>query len=182
MNFMNWRVQLTLAASLGLSLSAPSVTAQSAGVSSIRRKQFTVKPALPVGLPTIDESLQRHPVLEEGAIRALVDRETFFEPEFASRENGLARVELPKTGDRPFKLTDVRSGQSVGIRLLDARAVSPELSDGIVVYPSAVVGGSYLHRVHPGGTEDYVLFRKPVTEELRYEVELERGVAGLRRG
>jgi hypothetical protein len=141
--------------------------------------KFTSRLRPPIGLSGLERS-DPVPVLGSGAVTALIDRGAFLEPRIASADETLAKVELPKTADAAFRLTDVRSEKSVQVRLIDARAVAPELGSGVVIYPDAFLGGSYLHSVSTAGTEDYVLYQRPVAEELRYEVELEPGLVGLR--
>jgi hypothetical protein len=90
-------------------------------------------------------------------------------------------VWVPRRASDAFGLRDRTSGISVEARLVGARPAMAGVADGLAVYDGAgPTGGSVLHRLIDGGTEDYVTFEsEPATPELAYDVSLS-GVAGLR--
>jgi len=92
-----------------------------------------------------------------------------------------AEVWVPRRSSEAFGLRDRASGISVEARLVGARAVPAGVTDGFAVYEGGgPTGGTVLHRLIDGGTEDYVTFEsEPATPELAYDVAL-FGVAGLR--
>lgn len=92
------------------------------------------------------------------------------------------RLTLPATSGGALRLTDPRSGASVGVRLAGAADVAATVRDGLVVYPGAAPGGGdWTHRPSPDGDEDRVFFpRRPDIAEVAYELELGATVAGLR--
>ena len=94
-----------------------------------------------------------------------------------------AEVVLPSRADGAFRLRDERSGLSIDVGLVGATASAREESSGYIVYRSGYGNGAHIvHRPTLAGTEDYVFFPEtlPETPELRYDVALGEGVAGLR--
>jgi len=92
-----------------------------------------------------------------------------------------AELELPRTADAPFRLRDRIAGMEISVRLLGTGAAPAVVSDGWVVYRNAAPGLHVMHRPDAGGTEDFfVLDSAPRRPELRLELALSRGVAGLR--
>jgi hypothetical protein len=92
-------------------------------------------------------------------------------------------VKLPLRADGAFHLEDERSGLSIDVGLFGATASAREQSDGYVVYRSGYLNGAHIvHRPTEQGTEDYLYFpeKLPETSELRYDLALSEGVAGLR--
>jgi len=92
-----------------------------------------------------------------------------------------ASVELPAHADDPVRITDDASRLSVSFTLEGSAKVALGAADGIAVYAAAAPSsGDILHRVGPGGTEDFVFFAEaPTRSELRYHVDVS-AVAGLR--
>lgn len=91
-----------------------------------------------------------------------------------------ATVRLPSHGNEMAFVEDDRSQMRLGFALDGAAPVAMLSLDGIAVYPHALDGADVLHRVHPEGTEDFVVFEsRPSREELRYHVDVSR-VPGLR--
>lgn len=92
-----------------------------------------------------------------------------------------AHVSLPPYADGDLHLEDPRTGLSISVRLEGTAHVRGDVVDGYVVYPGALDGGDLVHRRSETGTEDWFAFwRRPRAEALRYEIELGRGVRGLR--
>ncbi|AUX42891.1 hypothetical protein SOCE26_043290 [Sorangium cellulosum] len=96
-----------------------------------------------------------------------------------------ASVELPPRAAGAVRLADSASGLSITFSLAGA-SDAPAAADGnLVLYAGAIRAGSggesdVIHRVLPGGTEDFVVFeQEPERKELRYRVDV-TGVAGLR--
>jgi hypothetical protein len=93
-----------------------------------------------------------------------------------------ARIALAKTANAWSRVTDRNSTMSVSHRLVDAAAATAKVADGYAVYEAALGNeATVLSRPHAEGVEDYVHFAtRPARAEVRYEVELSNGVAGLR--
>lgn len=99
-----------------------------------------------------------------------------------------AHVTLPTTIASPFRVTDIASGTTILAALEGATGAAAEVVDGFVVFRNAIGSADrssgrahVLHRAHPEGTEDWVLFDEaPAIPRLRYRVDLAKGVAGLR--
>jgi hypothetical protein len=93
-----------------------------------------------------------------------------------------ARVVLPEVAQRPFHVKDLASGLTMDVALEGATPAKAEVVDGYVVYPNAhPEGADVVHRFTPEGTEDYLAFeRAPSRPEVRYDLALGAGVAGLR--
>lgn len=94
-----------------------------------------------------------------------------------------AEIALPVRADGAFRLRDEQSGMTIDVGLAGATASAREESNGYVVYRSGYVNGAHIvHRPTSQGTEDYVFFpeKLPETPELRYDLGLGEGVAGLR--
>jgi hypothetical protein len=72
------------------------------------------------------------------------------------------------------------TGLSIHFALRGASEVPIAVADGLVLYPGGFGGADIVHRVHPEGVEDYVVFEsRPPTERLVYDVDVS-AVAGLR--
>lgn len=131
------------------------------------RAQASRRSALPpgdVGLHRVDDTILQSPPQDAEA----------------SHSSDLA---LPRFADAAFRLADKSNADmAIDVRLNDARGVEAEIADGYVLYPAAGPGGStLLHRVIPGGVEDYVSFeRAPTSGSVGYQVTLSAAVAGLR--
>jgi hypothetical protein len=97
------------------------------------------------------------------------------------QDDSPAEVWMPGRATEAFALRDRASGLTVQARLADARDVEGAVVDGLAVYEGAApAGGTVLHRLIEGGTEDYVTFEtRPEAGLLSYDVWL-TGVAGLR--
>ena len=97
-------------------------------------------------------------------------------------EPKLANVLLPQLCTAALHLADVASGVAVDISLNGALPVPAQAVGGYVVYPSAFgAGGTVLHRVLPGGSEDYIAMpTRPAAPEVDYSLALGTGIAGLR--
>jgi hypothetical protein len=92
------------------------------------------------------------------------------------------KLELARRSTDAFRIEDVPSGVALSPRLVGTVASDAEVTEGYVVYAGAAPGGGTLvHRVIEGGTEDYVTYASaPAVEAATYEVELSPAVAGLR--
>ena len=122
---------------------------------------------LPAGVPTgfVREAGLIRPVLPAGAgLRRL------------------ASLALPERGSGAFRLSDEQSSLSVSAAVSGATEAPAEVADGYVVYHGALGPGvDLLHRATIDGTEDYFSFaHAPEKAEVRYNISLEAGVAGLR--
>jgi hypothetical protein len=91
-----------------------------------------------------------------------------------------ATASLPVHAADPVRLEDDTSHVAVSFALRGASHVGLTTAQGIALYPGALAGEDVLHRVHPEGTEDYVVFeRRPEKEEIAYDVDVSHA-AGLR--
>ncbi|WP_044237063.1 hypothetical protein [Chondromyces apiculatus] len=97
-----------------------------------------------------------------------------------------ATVELPAHAGGEVSLADEASGLSIRFSLEGAAAVPAGVTEGgLALYRAALPDGrgralDVVHRVHQGGTEDFVVLdRAPERSEVRYRVDVGR-VAGLR--
>jgi hypothetical protein len=90
-------------------------------------------------------------------------------------------VWVPIRSSYAFGLRDRASGVAVEAKLDGARDVTAAVTEGLAVYEGAgPTGGTIVHRLTEGGTEDYVTFEtRPEVGELGYELSL-IDVAGLR--
>src|SRR5262249_6864577 len=101
--------------------------------------------------------------------------------ELAARTVHPASVLLPERARGAFQLTDVDSALAVDVTLEDASDAAAEVAGGFVVYRRGIAGADVVHRPGAQGTEDYVAFeRPPASPELRYGLQLNDRVAGLR--
>jgi len=99
-----------------------------------------------------------------------------------------ARVELPAQGRAPFRVTDKNTGMWIEVTPMGMADAEAQVADGYVIYREGMAGalglagsGHVIHRVHVGGTEDFIeLDRAPATAQVRYRVRLSDAVAGLR--
>lgn len=93
-----------------------------------------------------------------------------------------ATVTLPARADGAFALTDVDTGMTIEVALAGATSAPGEMAEGLVIYRGGhTEGADIIHRPSPQGTEDALFFeRAPSAPELRYEVTLGDGVAGVR--
>jgi hypothetical protein len=92
-------------------------------------------------------------------------------------------VRLPKLASGVFRLEERKTGMAVEVRLLGAAEAPGDAAEGMVVYRGGYAGGAdVLHRAGPEGHEDFVYFHGalPPSAELRYEIRIGEGVAGLR--
>src|SRR5262249_43959325 len=72
------------------------------------------------------------------------------------------------------------TGVKVQFALRGTEGVAAAIADGIALYTGALGGADVVHRPHPQGTEDYVVFESaPQHEELAYDVDVS-GVPRLR--
>jgi hypothetical protein len=102
-------------------------------------------------------------------------------PEYSPSQVEPAGVRLPLAASGQIQLVDTASGMAILVRLVDANAAQAQIARNYLVYEGAVAGSDVLVRVTPEGVEDSLVFEaKPFEELVRYEVELESGVAGLR--
>ena len=98
----------------------------------------------------------------------------------ATRGGHAALVGLPLRASGHARLEDARSHTSVRFALRDAQDVPVAVADGFALYAGVFPGADLVHRVHPEGSEDFLVFdSKPAREELAYDVDVSR-VAGLR--
>jgi hypothetical protein len=129
----------------------------------------------PVARPVIDEGVvDRFEPAEGGRLRPIVRQ--------LAKRGPLrtASVWLPTSAAHEVEVEDDATHVAVRFSLVGAQRTRVETADGIAVYRGALDGEDVLHRVHAEGTEDFVVFeRKPVVEEIAYEVDVSR-VAGLR--
>jgi hypothetical protein len=97
--------------------------------------------------------------------------------------NGVARratVTLPQHAGGPVRLTDDKSTLAVSFALRGVTDTLATTAGGIAVYAAALDGADVVYRVHPEGTEDYVVFeRRPSREELVYDVDVSKA-SGIR--
>jgi hypothetical protein len=130
-------------------------------------EQFMLRPEAPIGASVaagfVRDGAELVPVRTQSAERPL-------------------DVRLPGRADGAVTLLDAKSGLGARVRLLAARQAEAAVADGLVVYEDALEGGAgIIQRVTEGGLEDYVRFeRQPAEEALRYAIELNEEVAGLR--
>jgi len=105
-------------------------------------------------------------------------------PAFAddvSRVPGKTTVFLPERADSPFELEEAHTGVRLSARLVGARSVTSEVSQGYVVYRDALPNGvDIIHVPTPTGTEDLLTISGPETNSVSYNVELGAKIAGLR--
>lgn len=103
-----------------------------------------------------------------------------FLPEVIRSVRSSARVALPMSGAREVALEDGRSRLSIRFALERMRDAPFEIASGLVLYRGAYDGADVVHRVHPEGTEDFVVFETPPAQpELRYAIDVSRA-PGLR--
>lgn len=162
----------------------------SARLSAIRSR-FTIKPvvspALRDDLPDSSvpkENTEPMSVLGKSVATGFESREHLVIPVFEGfkKWNGLrtATVKLPAKATGAVELEDDTSKVRVSFALRGAQESQIETVDGYAVYSRGFRGSDIVHRVHPEGTEDYVVFEtKPEVEQLVYDVDVSH-VAGLR--
>ncbi|AUX22728.1 hypothetical protein SOCEGT47_032350 [Sorangium cellulosum] len=103
----------------------------------------------------------------------------------AAGPGAAASVELPPHAAGAVRLADSASRLAIAFSLPDASEVPAAVDGTLVLYAGALRAGDgssrdVLHRVFPGGTEDFVVFeREPARKELRYRVDVS-AVTGLR--
>ena len=106
-------------------------------------------------------------------------RPVFAQPRRKSHAS-TATVELPARANGPVRLEDDASHVTVTFALRGALEAEVEVSDGLALYAGALRGADVVHRPHPEGTEDDVVFEtRPEREELTYDIDVSH-VAGLR--
>jgi MYXO-CTERM domain-containing protein len=99
-------------------------------------------------------------------------------PRFADGVPPDLTARLRERADQPFELQ--RKGTKVTAILRDAAPVAPREEHGQLVYDRAVAGGTLVHSVSRGISEETVRFEaRPSQNELVYDVTLS-GAAGLR--
>ncbi len=94
-----------------------------------------------------------------------------------------ATARVTVAADRPadFAVADIRSGMRARIVLLGTTPVAGEPVGDVLIHRAALAGSDVLSRAGADGAEDLVAFeRAPALERVRYRLELEHGVAGLR--
>lgn len=97
-------------------------------------------------------------------------------------------VALPTRAPAPFRVTDRTSGLWIEAAPVGVDDVEAEVADGFVIYRNALQkalglpgSGHLVHRVHAGGTEDFVTIGSaPSAPELSYRVHPGDTVRGLR--
>lgn len=112
-----------------------------------------------------------------------------FGPILQKTTGRLAQVTLPSEISSPFRVADVQSGLTLAVGLEGVTGAAAEIVDGLVVFRNAIGSSDrssgrahVIHRAHPEGTEDWVVFDEaPAIPRLTYRVSLARGVAGLRK-
>lgn len=91
-----------------------------------------------------------------------------------------AEVRLSASADGATRVVDVGSGMAIRVGLARAERTTGVLEEGRVVHRDALGRGAHLvQRAHAEGFEDYVVL-PAARAEVRWTLELESGVAGLR--
>jgi len=105
-------------------------------------------------------------------------------PVFATDISGIpgrTTVTFPEHADSAFELEETQTGLRVAVRLVGARPVAGERSQGYVIYENALTDGiDIIHVPQPTGTEDLLTIDDPETTSVSYKIELGDKVAGLR--
>src|SRR6266545_4910436 len=105
-------------------------------------------------------------------------------PVFATDISGIpgrTTVTFPEHADSAFELEETQTGLRVAVRLVGARPVAGERSQGYVIYENALPDGiDIIHVPQPTGTEDLLMIDGPETTSVSYKIELGDKVAGLR--
>ena len=98
----------------------------------------------------------------------------------ANEGNNFAVTRMPRLASDAFSIA--MGAQHVSVALLGAQPARATTENGLLQYADALGTGTRVtQRVTPQGTEDFVRFEQaPAQPELRYNVSLQEGVAGLR--
>ena len=133
--------------------------------------------------------LEPQPVLRPAVIDGTPREGVWLAPTVPETATGRLRhradVKLAVTAGGGFRLEERETKVAIDVLPILAEreaATESETVDGYVVYPRGGPNGAdVVHRVSAEGTEDFIAFeRMPAREELRYEVALGEGVAGIR--
>ena len=147
--------------------------------------EFVIRPAqlaAPSGEPEDQLLLRPQAAIGASAAARFVRQGALLVPERAHSAERSLDVRLADRADGAFSLLDAKSGLGATVRLLSARQGEAAVADGLVVYEHGLGGGTdVIQRVTEAGLEDYVRFeREPAEQALRYAIELNDEVAGLR--